>query len=138
DPRRALGPAAKSATQTGRTRDRTRPMLQQRQKVLAKAPSTRDPKRTWRLLGRMGTLSQERSSGGTVSAMEPRGNQAQRALSLSVSWVVTRIIYDCIRSSVGLVWRRINRISFSTIDAVKRAHRRGQRHTGRRPGDVRG
>src|SRR5262249_17893154 len=46
DPRRALGPAAKSAAQTGRTRDRTRPMLQQRQKVLAKAPSTRDPKRT--------------------------------------------------------------------------------------------
>src|SRR5262249_32147527 len=46
DPRRALGPAAKSAAQTGRTRDRTRPMLQQRQKVLAKAPSTRGPKRT--------------------------------------------------------------------------------------------
>ena len=35
-----------TAAQTGRTRDRTRPMLQQRQKVLAKAPSTRDPKRT--------------------------------------------------------------------------------------------
>src|SRR6516165_5418096 len=35
-----------SAASTGRTRDRTRPMLQQRQKVLAKAPSTRDPKRT--------------------------------------------------------------------------------------------
>ena len=32
--------------QTGRTRDRTRPMLQQRQKALAMAPSTRDPKRT--------------------------------------------------------------------------------------------
>src|SRR5262249_9928520 len=47
DPRRALGPAAKSAAQTGRTRDRTRPMLQQRQKVLAKAPSTRDPKQTF-------------------------------------------------------------------------------------------
>src|SRR6516164_5166244 len=31
-----------SAASTGRTRDRTRPMLQQRQKVLAKAPSTRD------------------------------------------------------------------------------------------------
>ena len=35
-----------TAAQTGRTHDRTRPMLQLRQKVLAKAPSTRDPKRT--------------------------------------------------------------------------------------------
>src|SRR5450631_1288902 len=43
DPRRALGPAATPAAQTGRTRDRTRPMLQQRRKVLAMAPSTRDP-----------------------------------------------------------------------------------------------
>ena len=41
DPRRALWPAATPAAQTGRTHDRTRPMLQQRQKVLAKAaPST--------------------------------------------------------------------------------------------------
>jgi hypothetical protein len=47
DPRRALWPAATPAAQTGRTHDRTRPMLQQRQKVLAKAaPSTHDPKRT--------------------------------------------------------------------------------------------
>jgi hypothetical protein len=45
DPRRALGPAAIRAASTGRTRDRTRPILQQRQKVLATAPSTRDPKR---------------------------------------------------------------------------------------------
>ena len=45
DPRRALGPAATPAAQTGRTRDRTRPMLQKRQKVLARAPSTRDPHR---------------------------------------------------------------------------------------------
>ena len=44
DPRRALGPAAIRAASTGRTRDRTRPMLQKRQKVLARAPSTRDPK----------------------------------------------------------------------------------------------
>src|SRR5437868_14459155 len=35
-----------TAAQTGRTHDRTRPMLQQLRKVLAKAPSTRDPKRT--------------------------------------------------------------------------------------------
>jgi hypothetical protein len=36
-----------TAAQTGRTHDRTRPMLQQRQKVLANAaPSTHDPKRT--------------------------------------------------------------------------------------------
>ena len=39
DPRRALGPAAIRAASTGRTRDRTRPMLQKRQKVLARAPS---------------------------------------------------------------------------------------------------
>src|SRR6516225_3387384 len=45
DPRRALGPAATPAASTGRTRDRTRPMLQKRQKVLARAPSTRDPSR---------------------------------------------------------------------------------------------
>jgi hypothetical protein len=31
-----------NAAQTGRTHDRTRPMLQQRQKVLAKAPSTHE------------------------------------------------------------------------------------------------
>src|SRR5262249_53892873 len=35
-----------TAAQTGRKHDRTRPVLQQRQKVLAKAPSTHDPKRT--------------------------------------------------------------------------------------------
>ncbi len=46
DPRRALGPAATPAAPTGRTRDRTRPMLQKRQKVLARAPSTRDPNAT--------------------------------------------------------------------------------------------
>ena len=46
DPRRALGPAAIPAASTGRTRDRTRPMLQKRQKVLARAPSTRDPEQT--------------------------------------------------------------------------------------------
>src|SRR5437667_5141030 len=49
DPRRALGPAATPAASTGRTRDRTRPMLQLRQKVLARAPSTRDPKPTFGL-----------------------------------------------------------------------------------------
>src|SRR5580704_10377700 len=48
DPRRALGPAASPAASTGRTRDRTRPILQLRQKVLASAPSTRDPRRTSR------------------------------------------------------------------------------------------
>ena len=42
--------SGQSAASTGRTRDRTRPMLQQRQKVLARAPSTRDPKRTWTAL----------------------------------------------------------------------------------------
>src|SRR6516162_7450270 len=50
DPRRALGPAATPAASTGRTRDRTRPMLQKRQKVLARAPSTRDPSATSRPL----------------------------------------------------------------------------------------
>src|SRR6202011_4836403 len=47
DPRRALGPAAIRAAQTGRTHDRTRPMLHQRKKALVnQAPSTHDPKRT--------------------------------------------------------------------------------------------
>ena len=41
-----VGPAAIPAASTGRTRDRTRPMLQMRQKVLARAPSTRDPTAT--------------------------------------------------------------------------------------------
>ena len=44
DPRRALGPAAIRAASTGRTHDRTRPMLHQRQKALVnQAPSTHDP-----------------------------------------------------------------------------------------------
>jgi hypothetical protein len=48
DPRRALGPAAIRAASTGRTHDRTRPMLHQRKKALVnQAPSTHDPKRTW-------------------------------------------------------------------------------------------
>lgn len=46
-PRTALGPAAIRAASTGRTRDRTRPMLHERQNVLARAPSTRDPKRAY-------------------------------------------------------------------------------------------
>ena len=45
DLRKALGPAGMSPAQTGRTRDRTRPILHQRHKALAKAPSTRDPNR---------------------------------------------------------------------------------------------
>src|SRR6516165_5845647 len=45
DRRRALGPAAIRAASTGRTHDRTRPMLHQRKKVLVnQAPSTHDPK----------------------------------------------------------------------------------------------
>ena len=48
DPRRALGPAAIRAASTGRTHDRTRPMLHQRKKALVnQAPSTHDP--TWTL-----------------------------------------------------------------------------------------
>src|SRR5262245_38718863 len=44
DPRRALGPAAIRAASTGRTHDRTRPMLHRRKKALAnQAPSTHDP-----------------------------------------------------------------------------------------------
>src|SRR5262249_5295210 len=46
DPRRALGPAVRSTATTGRTRDRTRPILHQPHNVLARAPSTRDPNRT--------------------------------------------------------------------------------------------
>src|SRR5262249_13778971 len=45
DPRRALGPAAIRAASTGRTHDRTRPMLHQRKKALVnQAPSTHDAK----------------------------------------------------------------------------------------------
>src|SRR6516164_519524 len=48
DPRRALGPAAIRAASTGRTHDRTRPMLHQRQKALVnQAPSTHDPERIY-------------------------------------------------------------------------------------------
>ena len=54
DPRRALGPAAIRAASTGRTRDRTRPMLEKRQKTLAKAPSTRDPVSSVALIQQMG------------------------------------------------------------------------------------
>src|SRR5262249_32226933 len=44
DPRRALGPAAIRAASTGRTHDRTRPMLHRRKKALVnQAPSTHDP-----------------------------------------------------------------------------------------------
>ena len=44
DPRRALGPAVHRAASTGRTRYRTRPIQHQPHNVLARAPSTRDPK----------------------------------------------------------------------------------------------
>src|SRR5262249_18811736 len=48
DPRRALGPAAIRAASTGRTHDRTRPMLHHVKKALVnQAPSTHDPKPTW-------------------------------------------------------------------------------------------
>src|SRR6516165_4411079 len=53
DPRRALGPAAIRAASTGRTHDRTRPMLHQRKKALVnQAPSTHDPERTLAILSR--------------------------------------------------------------------------------------
>src|SRR5262245_5069809 len=53
DPRKALGPAAIRAALTGRTHDRTRPMLHQRKKALAnQAPSTHDPRRTSGLLAK--------------------------------------------------------------------------------------
>src|SRR5262245_10222729 len=49
DPRRALGPAAMRAASTGRTHDRTRPMLHQRKKALVnQAPSTHDPEQARR------------------------------------------------------------------------------------------
>src|SRR5262244_1539663 len=57
DPRRALGPAASRAASTGRTHDRTRPMLHQRKKALVnQAPSTHDPKRSF-VLHRRGCRS---------------------------------------------------------------------------------
>ena len=72
DPRRALGPAATPAASTGRTRDRTRPMLQERQKVLARAPSTRDPKRPIREADISQALSIS-SDLGVQSASSPPG-----------------------------------------------------------------
>ena len=49
DPRRALEPVAIRAARTGRTHDRTRPMLYQRKEALVnRAPSTHDPKWTAR------------------------------------------------------------------------------------------
>ena len=65
DPRRALGPAVTSAASTGRTRDRTRPMLQIRQKVLARAPSTRDPKRKTLASQLLSLIASVRSVGRT-------------------------------------------------------------------------
>src|SRR5580700_10651790 len=72
DPRRALGPAAAPAASTGRTRDRTRPMLHERQNVLARAPSTRDPERPWRncLLNHLICVSEDRRRDGQA---EPLG-----------------------------------------------------------------
>ncbi len=49
DPRKALGPAAIRAAQTGRTHDRTDQCCTYVKKVLAnQAPSTHDPKQTFR------------------------------------------------------------------------------------------
>jgi hypothetical protein len=53
------------AASTGRTRDRTRPMLHKRQKVLARAPSTRDPNRPCR----PAAISQGNSSHWQVSPL---------------------------------------------------------------------
>src|SRR5215467_631628 len=70
DPRRALGPAAAPAASTGRTRDRTRPMLQLRQKVLARAPSTRDPRPSHQNAGlRPATTATNRSGSMADSAV---------------------------------------------------------------------
>jgi len=70
-----------TAAQTGRTHDRTRPMLQLRQKVLAKAPSTHDPKRTFRpplSVGSLGRLrlitSKPRGGDGSAQSSNPIEN----------------------------------------------------------------
>src|SRR5262245_55721829 len=52
-----------TAAQTGRTHDRTRPMLHRRQKVLAKAPSTHDSKRTSRQRCRVSAFGTSRHCG---------------------------------------------------------------------------
>ena len=73
-----------TAAQTGRTHDRTRPMLQLGQKVLAKAaPSTHDPKRTSPCLGRpiqLERLVRQRNFGDREGAVTRfRGDPARRA-----------------------------------------------------------
>src|SRR5262249_48306212 len=60
DPRRALGPAAISAASTGRTHDRTRPLLHHVKKALVnQATSTPDPKRTNAGLNAVGEQARE-------------------------------------------------------------------------------
>src|SRR5262245_33423299 len=67
DPRRALGPAAIRAALTGRTHDRTRPMLHQRKKALVnQAPSTHDPDQT-----ALERLTSRISSTGQSGALVP-------------------------------------------------------------------
>jgi hypothetical protein len=71
-----------TAAQTGRTHDRTRPMLQLRQKVLAKAPSTHDPKRTFRLRA-MKSIS-------SLLPMQPT-YKPDAASDVSRDWALSRI-----------------------------------------------
>src|SRR5215831_6818805 len=74
DPRRALGPAAIRAASTGRTHDRTRPMLHRRKKALVnQAPSTHDPKRTNRYFVsiRLGAVFGVCSAGEITNVTQP-------------------------------------------------------------------
>jgi hypothetical protein len=66
-----------TAAQTGRTHDRTRPMLHKRQKVLAKAaPSTHDPKRS-----KVGLKSRSAAASCHIVCRHGRGS-AQRPASI--------------------------------------------------------
>src|SRR6476661_2766227 len=79
DPRRALGPAAIRAASTGRTDDRTRPMLHQRKKALVnQAPSTHDPMRpsAWTTVSALGVA---------ILDLETRNAQSLPTDSRSVS-----------------------------------------------------
>src|SRR5215831_14389508 len=72
DPRRALGPAAIRAASTGRTHDRTRPMLHLRKKALVnQAPSTHDPERTF--IGSLASPALLRGNHATAGKLKAPG-----------------------------------------------------------------
>ena len=75
----------RSAAQTGRTRDRTRLALLHRQNALAKAPSTRGPRRTW-----------DYWATAAPSGCRLRRQKRDRlsALLLDAAWEVVQPVFD--------------------------------------------